>query len=256
VAERRQAQEQVSRLNEALRQSVQALEVSNRELEAFSYSVSHDLRAPLRHLTGFTALLRERMPGGLDEKSRHYLDVIEQAATRMGTLIDDLLTFSRMGRIEMKPTRCPLREQIDEVIQELAPDAAGRDVEWEIGELPEVIGDRAMLRQVWLNLVGNALKFTRRSAPARISVGSVPCGPGEVQVYVRDNGVGFDMKYAAKLFQVFQRLHSTEDFDGTGIGLANVQRIVHRHGGRVWAEGVPDGGATFRVALPAKEGAT
>jgi signal transduction histidine kinase len=241
-----------SRLQEAQRER----EVAHRELEAFSYSVSHDLRAPLRHLTGFTELLRERVPRELDDKSRHYLDVIGQAATRMGTLIDDLLTFSRMGRIEMKPTRFPLRAQIDQVVRELAPDAAGRDVEWEIGPLPEVTGDQAMLTQVWLNLVGNALKFTRRSAPARIAIGAEPAPPGQVCIFVRDNGVGFDMRYVGKLFQVFQRLHSAEDFEGTGIGLANVQRIVHRHGGRISAEGTPGQGATFRVSLPAKEGAT
>ena len=239
-----------------LREAQREREATHRELEAFSYSVSHDLRAPLRHLTGFAGLLREHAPEKLDEKSQHYLDVIERAATRMGTLIDDLLTFSRMGRVEMKPTRFPLGAQIDDVLRDLAPDAAGREMVWEIGPLPEVSGDQAMLRQVWLNLVGNALKFTRRSVPARIAIGTEPAPPGEVCVFVRDNGVGFDMKYAGKLFQVFQRLHSVEDFEGTGIGLANVQRIVHRHGGRVWAEGVPDGGATFRVALPAKEDAT
>jgi signal transduction histidine kinase len=254
VAERRQAQEQVSRLNEALRQSVEALEVSNRELESFSYSVSHDLRAPLRHITGFVGLLREHAPPELDPKSQHYLAVIDQAATKMGVLIDDLLAFSRMGRVDPKRELVPLGRLVEGVVEELAPEIAGRPVVWEIGLLPEVIGDPAMLRQVWKNLLGNAVKFSRTRALARISVGSAPCGLGEVQVYVRDNGVGFDMKYAAKLFQVFQRLHSSEEFEGTGIGLAIVQRIVQRHGGRAWGEGSPGHGATFWVSLPVQGG--
>ena len=237
-----------------LQASYASIERSNRELESFSYSVSHDLRAPLRHITGFVGLLREHAPKELDPKSQHYLDVIDQAATRMGVLIDDLLAFSRMGRVEPKRVRVPLGPLVDGVVAELAPEIAGRQVAWEIGPLPEVIGDPAMLHQVWKNLLENALKFSRTMAPARISVGSAPCGPGEVQVYVRDNGVGFDMKYAAKLFQVFQRLHSAEEFEGTGIGLAIVQRIVQRHGGRAWAEGAPGHGATFWVALPLEGG--
>lgn len=230
------------------------LERSNRELEAFSYSVSHDLRAPLRHVTGFVGLLEAHAPEALDPKSRHYLDVIAQAATRMGELIDDLLEFSRMGRVEMKRDRVPLGPLVDEVVRELAPEALGREVTWEIGELPEVTGDRSMLRQVFRNLVGNALKFSKARTPARISIGTGPARAGEVEVHVRDNGVGFDMKYAPNLFHVFQRLHSAEEFEGTGVGLANVQRIVLRHGGRVRAEGSPDAGATFWVSLPSKEG--
>jgi signal transduction histidine kinase len=239
---------------EKLQASYASIERANRELESFSYSVSHDLRAPLRHVTGFVGLLREHAPRDLDPKSQHYLDVIDQAATKMGMLIDDLLAFSRMGRVDPKRERVALGPLVDGVVQELAPEIAGQPIAWEIGPLPEVMGDAAMLRQVWKNLLGNAVKFSRGRAPARISVGSVPCGPGEVQVYVRDNGVGFDMKYAAKLFQVFQRLHSTEEFEGTGIGLAIVQRIVQRHGGRAWAEGSPGHGATFWVSLPLQGG--
>ncbi len=230
-----------------------SLEASNRELEAFSYSVSHDLRAPLRHVTGFVELLRESAPKDLDAKSAHYLDVITQAATRMGVLIDDLLAFSRSGRVEMKRGRVSLRPLIDDVVRELEVQAAGRQVIWDIGALPEVMGDESMLRQVFSNLVGNALKFTGPRMPARISIGVERARSGEVDIYVRDNGVGFDMRYAGKLFQVFQRLHSTEEFEGTGIGLAVVQRIVQRHGGRVRAESTPDGGATFWVSLPVTE---
>jgi signal transduction histidine kinase len=230
-----------------------SLEASNRELEAFSYSVSHDLRAPLRHVTGFVELLRESVPKDLDPKSVHYLDVITQAATRMGVLIDDLLAFSRSGRVEMKRGRVSLRSLIDDVVRELEPQAAGREVIWDIGSLPDVTGDESMLRQVFRNLLANAVKFTRPRTPARISVGVERARSGEVDIHVRDNGVGFDTRYASKLFQVFQRLHSTEEFEGTGIGLAVVQRVVHRHGGRVRAEGTLDGGATFWVSLPVKE---
>jgi light-regulated signal transduction histidine kinase (bacteriophytochrome) len=204
-------------------------------------------------VTGFVELLRESAPKDLDPKSVHYLDVITQAATRMGVLIDDLLAFSRSGRVEMKRGRVSLRPLIDDVVQELAPQTAGREVVWDIGALPDVTGDESMLRQVFRNLLANAVKFTRPRTPARISVGVEGARPGEVDIHVRDNGVGFDMKYASKLFQVFQRLHSTEEFEGTGIGLAVVQRVVHRHGGRVRAEGSPDGGATFWVSLPVKE---
>jgi signal transduction histidine kinase len=237
-----------------LQASYASIERSNRELESFSYSVSHDLRAPLRHITGFVGLLREHAPRDLDPKSQHYLDVIDQAATKMGVLIDDLLAFSRIGKIDPKREQVPLGPLVAGVVEELAPEIAGRLVAWEIGPLPEVTGDPAMLRQVLKNLLRNAVKFSRTRDPARIFVGSAPCGPGEVQVYVRDNGVGFDMKYAAKLFQVFQRLHSSEEFEGTGIGLAIVQRIVQRHGGRAWAESSPGHGATFWVSLPVQGG--
>jgi len=237
-----------------LQASYASLERSNRELEAFSYSVSHDLRAPLRHVTGFVGLLRAHAPQALDAKSQHYLDVISQAATRMGQLIDDLLTFSRMGRVEMKRGPVPLDALVGEVVRDLGPETAGREMVWDIAPLPVVEGDAAMLRQVWTNLIANAVKFSRTRTPARITIGARSGGPGEVHVFVRDNGVGFDMKYAAKLFQVFQRLHSSEEFEGTGIGLANVQRIVSRHGGRVWAEGVVDGGATFWMSLPVPGG--
>ena len=226
------------------------LERVNKELEAFSYSVSHDLRAPLRHITGFVNLLGEHAAGGLDEKSKHYMQVISDSAQKMGALIDDLLAFSRFGRADMHSTRVALRPLLDEAIRDLAGEADGREISWEIGPLPEVVGDPAMLRQVWSNLVANALKFSRPRKPARIEIGGEVTGPGEVRCWIRDNGVGFDMKYADKLFGVFQRLHASDVFEGTGIGLANVQRIVARHGGRAWAEGKVDEGAVFWFSLP------
>lgn len=237
-----------ARLQEAKR----GMEASNRELEAFSYSVSHDLRAPLRHVIGFVELLQQSASEGLDARSRHYLQVISEAARKMGVLIDDLLAFSRVGRVEMRQSPVSLQRLVEEVVKELAPAAGGREVAWDVGVLPDVSGDEAMLRQVWRNLLGNALKFTRPRAPGRISIGAVQAAPGEVELYVKDNGVGFDMKYAGKLFQVFQRLHPETEFEGTGIGLAIVQRIVHRHGGRVRAEGAPGDGATFWFTLPTK----
>jgi signal transduction histidine kinase len=232
------------------------LEAANAELESFSYSVSHDLRAPLRHVSGFVNLLSERARGGLDEKSQHYLQVISASAQRMGVLIDDLLAFSRTGRAEMKVTRVELRPLLDEAIRELAGEADGREICWSIRALPEVAGDPAMLRQVWFNLVANALKFSRPRSPARIEIGAEVRGADEVRCWIKDNGVGFEMRYADKLFGVFQRLHTSDRFEGTGIGLANVQRIIARHGGRVWAEGKVEEGAVFWFSLPQWKGNT
>lgn len=251
---RRRAEKTVKGLNEQLRHHLSQVEAANKELEAFSYSVSHDLRAPLRHITGFVELLAKRDTAGLDEKSRHYLQVISEAAQKMGNLIDDLLAFSRMGRGELQKGRVDLGLLVEEVISELQADLQGREIRWEIAPLPTVEGDRAMLRLVLLNLIANALKFTRTRSPAIIAIGAEMAGPEEMHFHVRDNGVGFDMQYAGKLFGLFQRLHAEEQFEGTGVGLANVQRIIHRHGGRVWAEGVVDGGATFYFSLPVKTG--
>jgi signal transduction histidine kinase len=258
VTERRLAELEGRRLNQELEQRVAErtaqLEGVNRELEAFSYSVSHDLRAPLRHIDGFITLLQKRSAGALDEQSRHYMETIASSARRMGALIDDLLSFSRMGRVEMSRTRVALEAVVREVLAELEPETHGRVIEWVVAPLPEVVGDRAMLRTAVFNLVANALKFTRTRARARIEIGCRAGSPSEASetvFFVKDNGVGFEMKYAQKLFGVFQRLHSREEFEGTGIGLANVRRVVARHEGRVWAEGVPGEGATFWVALPA-----
>jgi PAS domain S-box-containing protein len=240
---------QLSRANEEL-QSV------NKELEAFAYSVSHDLRAPVRHIGGFTELLQKSADPVLDEKGRHYIDMILDSANRMGTLVDDLLAFSRIGRAKTQKTTVKLEPLIKEIVDEGAPDTQGRDIQWRIGTLPICYGDPAMLRLVFGNLISNALKFTRTREQAEIQIDSVNHQPNEVVVFVKDNGVGFDMKYKDKLFGVFQRLHSQQAFEGTGIGLATVQRIVHRHGGRVWAEGAVDQGATFYVGLPIPKGKT
>ncbi|HEX9023506.1 MAG TPA: ATP-binding protein [Geobacteraceae bacterium] len=249
---RRRAEKRISELNTELSLHVMEIEAVNKELEAFSYSVSHDLRAPLRHITGFVELLNKRDLSSLDEKGHHYLEVISTAAQQMGVLIDDLLSFSRMGRAELMKIRVDFTDLVEDVINSFREETAGRSVTWEIASLPVVEGDLAMLRLVMVNLLANALKFTRSRTPALIGIGAITDRPGETVFYVRDNGVGFDMKYADKLFGLFQRLHSTGEFEGTGVGLANVQRIVRRHGGRVWAEGEPDHGATFWFSLPKK----
>ena len=225
-------------------------ETANKELESFAYSVSHDLRAPLRHVDGFLELLQKRTGTALDEQGRHYMVTISDAARKMELLIDDLLSFSRMGRHAMRFQKVELEPLVRDVIRELEPDAAGRSIEWRIGDLPVVGGDAAMLRLVLVNLISNALKFTRQSEQVKIEIGCTLDGKNEIVVFVRDNGVGFDMTYADKLFGVFQRLHRAHEFEGTGIGLANVRRIITRHGGRTWAEGKVDQGATFFFALP------
>lgn len=225
------------------------LEAANKELEAFTYSVSHDLRAPLRHIDGYVDLLVSRCRDGLSDKGLHYVDTIASSAREMGILIDELLQFSRTGRAELRRESVDMSRALQEALIPIKEGSAGRSIEWIIGELPSVRGDFVLLRQVWANLLGNAVKFTRQRDVARIEV-SAREGNGEITFLVADNGVGFDMQYANKLFGVFQRLHSQEEFEGTGIGLANVQRIIARHGGRVWAEAVVDQGATFYFTLP------
>src|SRR5438445_4111230 len=222
------------------------------ELEAFSYSVSHDLRAPLRHIDGFAGLLQEDASSTLSDAGRRHLATISGAAKNMSKLIDDLLGFARMGRAHLSRTRVEMSALVAEVLQEMSPDAQGRNVAWGIEPLPEVWGDRALLKQVWANLLGNALKYTRQRVKAEIKVGCQP-RVGELEFHINDNGAGFDMKYAARLFGVFQRLHREEVFEGTGVGLANVRQIVTRHGGRTWAEGAVDRGATFYFSLPIQE---
>ncbi len=245
-------------MNEELKQRADLLELANKELESFSYSVSHDLRAPLRHINGFVELLQKSPALRQEETSRRQMGIIANAAKEMGRLIDDLLALSRTGRAEMHPIEINQREMIDQIIEDRALECSDRTVKWEIKPLAKVMGDPGLLRLVWTNLLDNALKYTRRREEATIEIGQLPGdetkeGAGEAIFYVRDNGVGFDMQYAAKLFGVFQRLHRAEDFEGTGIGLANVQRIIHRHGGRVWAEAQPDAGATFYFSLPVTE---
>jgi signal transduction histidine kinase len=228
------------------------LEDANRELEAFSYSVSHDLRSPLRHIAGFAALLGKH-GAGLDQQGQRYLATISQAAAHMGRLVDDLLGFSRMARAEVLRGEVDLACVVEEVVEEVKRESPTRRIVWKIGTLPVVVGDPAMLRLAIVNLVQNAYKYTGKREVAEIEIGMRPQVTGEQVLYVKDNGAGFDMAYAGKLFGVFQRLHRSEDFEGTGIGLANVRRIVQRHGGRTWAEGAVDAGATFYLALPAED---
>ena len=237
-------------------QKVQAvneqLQSANRELEAFAYSVSHDLRAPLRHIDGFADLLVQNASSELDVTARRYLDKIRESAKRMGVLIDELLRFSKMSRAEVQSSRVSLRSIVEQVIAELSDHTTGRAIEWRVGALPEVEADGAMIRQVLANLIENAVKYTKTRAQAVIEIGSIEGGADEVVVFVRDNGVGFDMQYAGKLFGVFQRLHRADEFEGTGIGLASVKRIIERHGGRTWSDARVDRGAIFYFSLPVR----
>jgi light-regulated signal transduction histidine kinase (bacteriophytochrome) len=248
--ELRLARDQLEKTNRALARQTIELEASNKDLEAFAYSTSHDLRAPLRHIAGYTELLQKSAAPVLDEKSRRYVAMILDAAKTMGVLIDDLLAFSRVGRAEAQNTLVDLGELVREVSGQIERDATGREIAWRTGALPSMEGDRSMLRVVFVNLIANAVKFTRTRPRATIEIGCVEGNKDDVIVFVKDNGVGFDMKYGDKLFGVFQRLHGLEEFEGTGIGLATVQRIIARHGGRVWAEGTVDGGATFYFSAP------
>jgi len=241
------------RAEEKTRLLAERLEIANRELEAFSYSVSHDLRAPLRHIAGFVDLMLRHNAAQLDETGRRRLNAVFGSAQRMGQLIDDLLVFSRMGRTEMQRSKVNLTPLVQAIIAELEADTRGRQIRWVIGELPEVEGDPAMMRLVLTNLVSNAVKYTGTRAEAVIEIGAEEHADEGTVVFVRDNGVGFDMEYAGKLFGVFQRLHKQEEFPGTGIGLANVRRIIHRHGGKTWAEGALDRGATFYFSLSSQK---
>jgi light-regulated signal transduction histidine kinase (bacteriophytochrome) len=241
--------ELVLRKAEQLAELSGELERSNKELEAFSYSVSHDLRAPFRHIVGYAELLKDREAERLDEKARHYLDNIVQSAFSAGQLVDDLLSFSHAGRVTLQRHRVDMRRIIEEARRTVMNDVQDRNLSWEIGELPRAMGDPTLLRQVWVNLLANAVKYTRGRDPAIIRISGE--GRRDQAVYsIADNGCGFDMAYVGKLFGVFQRLHRADEFEGTGIGLANVRRIVERHGGQTWAEGEPGRGATFHFSLP------
>jgi signal transduction histidine kinase len=249
-----EAERAVRALNEQLEQRVRErtreLEAANQELEAFSYSVSHDLRAPLRAMDGFSRILLERHADGFTDDARGYLDRIRGSAQRMSQLIDDLLTFARMSRKPVARRTVDLADVVREVLAELSAERQNRPLVEEIRDLPICQADPTLMKQVYVNLLQNALKFTRRRNPAKIEIGAQTVD-GEVVYYVKDNGAGFDMQYADKLFGVFQRLHRPTDFEGTGVGLAICQRIIHRHGGRIWAEAAPEQGAAFFFTIGA-----
>src|SRR6202045_3987872 len=249
VEQRRLREDEIRKLNQELGKRAAELEVTNKELESFAYSVSHDLRAPVRHMVGYSELLQRQASSLLDEKSQRFIRTILDSAKRMGNLIDDLLAFSRIGRAETRNTEVDLEQLVKEVVAEIGRDTKSREIAWKIGALPVCYGDRSMLRLVVVNLASNAVKFTRMRRPAEIEIGCVDRN-NEVEGFVRDNGAGFDMQYVNNLFGVFQRLHLPEQFEGTGIGLATVQRIIHRHGGKVRGEGAVDQGATFYFSLP------
>ena len=220
----------------------------NRELESFSYSVSHDLRSPLRHVDGFARILKEEHSSKMAPEAMVYVDRILTAATRMGQLIDDLLNLAKIGRLELRRERAQIAGLVKQAIAELPPETKERNIEWWVEPLPELNCDARLLKLIFTNLLSNAVKFTRNQANAVIEVGSRVAN-GRPVIFVRDNGVGFDMQYADKLFGVFQRLHRQEDFEGTGVGLATVQRIVRRHGGEIWAESRVNSGTTFFFTL-------
>ncbi len=241
---RKRAEEEIRQLNDDLRRRTEELTSTNADLEAFSYSVAHDLRAPLRQVLGFSRILTEDYGPQLDPGARRCLDRVQSGAQQMGRLVDDLLNLAKVGRQPLSREITSLNVVLDAALRELAPECSGRSIEWHIRDLFSTQCDPGLMKQVFVNLLSNALKYTRPRDPAVVEVGQTT-GTDEPVVFIRDNGVGFDMQHAGKLFGVFQRLHKAGDFEGTGVGLATVERIIRKHGGRVWAEAEPDRGAMF-----------
>jgi PAS domain S-box-containing protein len=256
ITDQKMAEREIQELNGNLRKRALELESANKELESFSYSVSHDLRAPVRHIDSFARLLEKSAGERMDAKSRRLLENIVDSAKEMGQLIDELLLFSRMGRAAMRREPVDLEKAVREALHSLEEETANRQIVWKRSALPSVQGDSPLLKQVLINLISNAVKYTRTRDPAVIEIDCCEDQAAEWIISVRDNGVGFDMQYGHKLFGVFQRLHRAEDFEGTGVGLANVRRIIARHGGRTWAEGQVEKGATFFFSLPKHGSAT
>jgi len=253
ITELKSVEEELHKLNEELENRInlrtEQLETAIREMEAFAYSVSHDLRAPLRGITGFASILEEEYSSKLDAEALRLTSVINNNALKMGRLIDDLLAFSRTSRQDIIKTTITTQSMVRDVTDELMNGVETSSIEWEVHPLPKIRGDIAAIRQVWVNLISNAVKYSGNRKPARIEIGSYP-DKGQIAFFVKDNGVGFDSRYKDKLFRVFQRLHSADQFEGTGIGLALVEKIVSKHGGTVWADGEPDNGACFSFSLP------
>ncbi len=252
ITERKLAEEKITELNEDLKLTVSKMETANKELETFTYSVSHDLRTPLRHITAFAKLLDKEAGDQLKGETRHYLEVISASAVKMDELITSLLAFSKLARTRLKVHIFSGRELAEEAAADIKGEHRDREIEWRIGEIPQLNGDRFMLKQVFINLLDNAVKYSRGKNPARIEIFSHSTGD-ETIIGVRDNGTGFNMKLYDRLFGVFQRLHTDQEFEGTGIGLANVKSVISKHGGRVWAESMPDKETTFYFSLPASD---